>query len=47
MLMDEEDLKNLTRKRDLRYVPIMNKLSIESSDYISNYITEEKDAISK
>ncbi|MDR2640761.1 MAG: hypothetical protein LBC61_05670 [Candidatus Peribacteria bacterium] len=45
--MDEENLKNLTKKRDLRYVPVINKLSIENSDYINNYIAEEKDAISK
>lgn len=42
-----EDLTNLTRKRDLRYVPIINRLSIEKSDYIKNYLSEEKDAINK
>ncbi|MDR2411066.1 MAG: hypothetical protein LBD88_00150 [Candidatus Peribacteria bacterium] len=47
LLIDEEDLKNYTRKRDLKYISIINKLSIESSDYIQNYIAEEKDALSK
>jgi hypothetical protein len=47
LLIDEDDLKNYTRKRDLRYVSIINKLSIESSDYIQNYIAEEKGALSK
>jgi hypothetical protein len=47
LLINEEDLKNYTRKRDLRYISIINKLSIESSDYIQNYIAEEKDALSK
>jgi hypothetical protein len=42
-----ENLKELTKKRDLRYIPIINKLSIESSDYITNYIAEEKEAINK
>lgn len=45
--LEEEVVKNLTRKRDLRYVAIINKLSIESSDYIEQYIKEESDAIQK
>jgi len=44
---NEERLKNLTRKRELRYIPIINKLSIDSSDYISSYIKDEKDALSR
>ncbi|MDR0772483.1 MAG: hypothetical protein LBF15_05750 [Candidatus Peribacteria bacterium] len=45
--IDSEDLKGLTRKRDLRYIPIINKLSIERSDYIQSYIKEERDAVGK
>ncbi|MDD3646309.1 MAG: penicillin-binding protein 2 [Candidatus Gracilibacteria bacterium] len=44
---NEERLKNLTRKRDLRYIPIINKLSISSSEYILEYIKDEKEAISR
>lgn len=44
---NEERLKNLTRKRELRYISIANKLSIKSSEYIFNYINDEKDAIDK
>lgn len=45
MWMNEERLKHLTRQRDLRYIPIYNRLSISSTDYIRNYITEENQAI--
>lgn len=44
---NEERLKYLTRKRELRYIPIFNKLSIDSSEYIKKYISEEKEAIRK
>jgi len=44
---NEERLKNLTRKRDLRYIWIINKLSITSSEYIFNYIKDEKEAITR
>ena len=47
MWTNEERLKNLTRKRELRYIPIINKLSIDSSDYITTYIKDEKDALSR
>lgn len=47
MWTNEERLKNLTRKRELRYIPIINKLSIDSSDYITSYIKDEKDALSR
>ncbi|MDD2907481.1 MAG: penicillin-binding protein 2 [Candidatus Gracilibacteria bacterium] len=44
---NEERLKSLTRKRELRYVPIINKISIDNSDYITSYIKDEKEAISR
>ncbi|MDR3150836.1 MAG: hypothetical protein LBU14_04500 [Candidatus Peribacteria bacterium] len=47
MKIEEEDLKNWTRKRPLKYIAIINKLSVESSDYIQEYIVEEKNAINK
>lgn len=43
----EDDLKRMTRKRDLRYIPILNKLSISSSEYIKNYIKEEYEVLRK
>ncbi len=39
--------KNYIRKRDLRYIPIFNKLSISISEEIKKYLDEEKDAIKK
>ncbi len=45
--VNEERLKFLTKKRDLRYIPIINKLSIDSSEYIKKYIEDEKDAVIK
>ncbi len=47
MWTNEERLTSLTRKRELRYVPILNKISIDSSDYITSYIKDEKEAIYK
>lgn len=44
---NEERLKYLTRSRDLRYIPILNKLSISSSEYIKDYIEWENDALNK
>jgi hypothetical protein len=37
----------MLRKRDLRYVPIINKLSIHVSEYLKNYLEEEKQALKK
>jgi cell division protein FtsI/penicillin-binding protein 2 len=45
--IEAEELKNLTKKRNLKYIPIINRLSIEHSDYIQSYIKEERDAVSK
>lgn len=47
LIIDKEKLKNLTRKRDLRYVPILNRISVNSSEKIKDLIKEEKDAIKK
>lgn len=45
--MTTEELSQTTRKRELRYVPIYNKISIDSSEKIKELIREEKDAIKK
>jgi hypothetical protein len=37
----------MLRKRDLRYIPIINKLSIHVSEYLKNYLEEEKQALKK
>jgi len=42
---DESEYKNLIRKRDLRYIPIINKISLSSSEKITKYIDEEKQAL--
>lgn len=42
-----EDIKHSIRKRSLRYVIILNRLSIWTSEYIKQKITEEQQAISK
>lgn len=43
----KERFKTITRKRELKYVPILNKISIDSSEKIKNLIKDEKDAIKK
>ncbi len=45
MSIEEDRLKVLTRQRDLRYIPIFNKLFISSTEYVRDYIKEEKEAI--
>lgn len=45
--MKEEFFKSKVKKRDLRYVPIFKKLSINSSEKIKTLKKEEKDAINK
>jgi hypothetical protein len=37
----------MAKKRDLRYVQIFNKISINSSENIKTLIKEEKEAIAK
>lgn len=43
----QEDIKHLIRKRNLRYVVILNKLSIWTSEYIKQKLTEETQALVK
>ncbi len=43
----KDDLTHLLRKRELRYVPIINKVSIHVSEYLKQYLDEEKEAIKK
>lgn len=45
--VDANSVKNSIRKRDLRYVVILNKLSIWTSEYIKQKISEENQAVSK
>ena len=42
-----DTIKHLIRKRDLRYVVILNKLSISSSEEIKQRIEDEKQAINR
>ncbi|MCH2188428.1 penicillin-binding protein 2 [Candidatus Gracilibacteria bacterium] len=44
---NQEKMKHLMRKRDVRYVPILNRLSIDTSEYIKQYLDEERQAIKK
>lgn len=44
---NEERLKYLTRKRELRYIPILNRLSINTSEYVKDYIKWENEALRK
>lgn len=43
----KEDLEYLFRKRDLRYITIFNKLSINVSEFLKNHLDEEKEAIKR
>ena len=43
----KEKLEYMLRKRDLRYIPIINKVSIHVSEYLKNYLDEEKQALRK
>lgn len=45
--IEKEQLSNLLRKRELRYIPIINRLSISVSQYLKDYLDDEKEAISK
>ena len=44
---EKAELKRYIRKRDLRYIPIYNKISISLSEEIKTYLDEERDAIKK
>jgi len=43
--MNKKDIEHRIRKRELRYIPIINKLSLWLSDEIKTKISEEKQAI--
>ena len=43
----KKKIEYLLRKRDIRYIPIINKLSIDVSEYIKNYLSDEKEALNK
>ena len=40
-----EDIKHAVRQRDLRYIPIFQKLSLLGYDEVSQYLEEEREAI--
>lgn len=43
----KEDLEYLLRKRELRYIPIINKVSIHVSEYLKQFLNDENQAIKK
>jgi arsenate reductase-like glutaredoxin family protein len=43
----EARVEHLIRKRDKRYVKLLSKLSIESSEKIEKYISDERDALKR
>jgi hypothetical protein len=43
----EPRIEYLIRKRDKRYIPILSKLSISSSEELTKYIDEEKEALKR
>ncbi len=45
LFINEERLKNLTKKKDLRYIPIIKKLSIDTYEELKKLREEEKWAI--
>jgi hypothetical protein len=45
--MDNEDLEYMMRKRKIRYIQILSKLSISVSEYVKTFLDEEKIAIKK
>jgi len=42
-----EDLEHLLRKRKLQYIPVINKVSINVSEYLKEFLSEEDMAIEK
>jgi len=42
-----EDILFTVRQRDLRYVPIFQKLSLVASDEVQKYIEDEKKVLSQ
>jgi len=47
LAMDSEDLEYLMRKRKVRYVSILNKLSISVSEYVRTFLEDESSAMNK
>jgi len=47
MNFSKEELEYLIRKRELRYIPVINKLSINVSEYLKKYLDDEKEATRK
>ncbi len=47
LTFEKGELKDLLKKKTIRYIPIINKLNITLSDEIEKYVLEEKDAIKK
>ncbi len=47
LLINKERLKYIIRKRDLRYVPIINKLSIDSYEKLKEFKDEEEWALKR
>ena len=45
--LEQDNLKQLARKRNLRYVPILSKISILWSEEIKKYLEDEKIAVKK
>jgi hypothetical protein len=45
--MSKADLEYLFRKRELRYIPIINKISIHVSEFLKSYLADEKSALNK
>lgn len=45
--IEEETVKKLIKKRELRYIPIINRISISLSDEVKKFINEENEAIKK
>ncbi|MBT3727361.1 hypothetical protein HOG21_07035 [bacterium] len=43
----KKDLEYLLRQRTLKYIPIINKLSIHLSEFLKKYISDENKAIKK
>lgn len=44
---ETETLAHMLRKRDLRYLPIVNRISISNSEYIKSYISDERQAVQR
>lgn len=45
--LEEKQLQHLMRKRELKYIPILNKLSIANGEYVKQFINDEWAAYKK